>query len=96
MSQNTYKTRYTPEKRDWQEFRQIICAAAHMKEVAEEPLPLSQASHLSFSTIFSLFFRGRPREAETYIFQGCENGVFGKRCFCPLPKTGGFDEKWRK
>ena len=23
-------------------------------------------------------------------------GVFGKRCFCPLPKTGGFDEKWRK
>ena len=28
--------------------------------------------------------------------QGCENGVFGKRCFCPLPKTGGFDEKWRK
>ena len=30
------------------------------------------------------------------FFQGCENGVFGKRCFCPLPKTGGFDEKWRK
>ena len=29
-------------------------------------------------------------------FQGCENGVFGKWCFCPLPKTGGFDEKWRK
>ena len=21
MSRNTYKTRYTPEKRDWQEFR---------------------------------------------------------------------------
>ena len=21
---------------------------------------------------------------------------FGKRCFCTLPKTGGFDEKWRK
>ena len=30
------------------------------------------------------------------LCQGCENGVFGKRCFCPLPKTGGFDEKWRK
>ena len=30
------------------------------------------------------------------ISQGCENGVFGKRCFCPLPKTGDFDEKWRK
>ena len=28
--------------------------------------------------------------------QGCENGGFGKRGFCPLPKTGGFDEKWRK
>ena len=28
--------------------------------------------------------------------QGCESGVFRKRCFCPLPKTGGFDEKWRK
>ena len=26
-------------------------------------------------------------------FQGCENGVFGKRCFRPLPKTGGFDKK---
>ena len=30
MSRNTYKTRCTPEKRDWQEFRQIICAAAQM------------------------------------------------------------------
>ena len=29
-------------------------------------------------------------------FQGCENSVFGKRCFCPLPKTGSFDEKWHK
>ena len=28
--------------------------------------------------------------------QGCENGVFGKRCFLSLPKTDGFDEKWRK
>ena len=28
--------------------------------------------------------------------QGCANGVFGKQCFCPLPETGGFDEKWRK
>ena len=27
--------------------------------------------------------------------QGFENGVFGKR-FCPLPKKGGFGEKWRK
>ena len=25
-----------------------------------------------------------------------ENGVFGKRCFCPLLKAAGFDEKWRK
>ena len=31
-----------------------------------------------------------------FLGQGCENGVFGKRCFCPLPKTGDFDEKWRK
>ena len=30
------------------------------------------------------------------VSQGCENGVFGKRCFCLLPKTRGFDEKWRK
>ena len=36
MSRNTYKTRYTPEKRDWQEFRQIICAAAHTSRM---PLP---------------------------------------------------------
>ena len=28
--------------------------------------------------------------------QGCRNGRFGKRSFCPLPKTGGFDENWRK
>ena len=28
MARNTHKTRYTSEKRDWQEFRQIICAAA--------------------------------------------------------------------
>ena len=27
------------------------------------------------------------------VVQGCENGVFGKRCFCPLPKTRGFDTK---
>ena len=28
----------------------------------------------------------------TKSFQGCRNGRFGKRSFCPLPKTGGFDE----
>ena len=28
--------------------------------------------------------------------QGCRNGRFGKRLFCPLPKTGGFDENRRK
>ena len=28
--------------------------------------------------------------------QGCRNGRFGKRCFCPLPKTGGLDENRRK
>ena len=28
--------------------------------------------------------------------QGCRNGRFGKRPFCPPPKTGGFDENWRK
>ena len=30
-----------------------------------------------------------------HICQGYENCVFGKRCFCPLPKHGGFDENGR-
>ena len=31
------------------------------------------------------------------VSQGCENGVFGKRCFWKTDrKPGGFDEKWRK
>ena len=28
--------------------------------------------------------------------QGWRNGRFGKRSFCPLPKTGGFDVNWQK
>ena len=39
---------------------------------------------------FGLLLRQPP------ILQGCRNGRFGKRSFCPLPKTGGFDENWRK
>ena len=36
----------------------------------------------------------RPVQLDyTHSYQGCENGVLEKRCFCPLPKTGGFDEK---
>ena len=37
-----------------------------------------------------------PPPSYKVVTQGCEDGVFGKRYFCPLPKTGGFDEKWRK
>ena len=40
--------------------------------------------------------RGSLISVPSALREGCENGVFGKRCFCPLPKTGGFDEKWRK
>ena len=38
---------------------------------------------------FRIFFRVIP------ALQGCRNGRFGKRSFCPLPKTRGFDENWR-
>ena len=29
---------------------------------------------------------------EKVVFQGGTNRVFGKPCFCPLPKRGRFDE----
>ena len=44
--------------------------------------------------------KGRKIRERTEIrgsfFQGCRNSRFGKRSFCPLPKTRGFDENLRK
>ena len=31
-----------------------------------------------------------------FLLQACRNGLFGKRCFSPLPKTGGFAENRHK
>ena len=33
-----------------------------------------------------------PNSPQKVNNQGCRNGRFGKRCSCPLPKTGGFGE----
>ena len=38
----------------------------------------------------------RDQNSHKALDQGCRNGRFGKRSFCPVPKTGGFDENWRK
>ena len=44
------------------------------------------------SDMILVFLFWRCFIAMWFRFQGRENDVFGKRCFCPLPKAGGFDE----